>query len=342
MARNAVVNVGVIGLGFIGRIHVNAYQAAEADGACRLTAVCDSDPARRAGGATTGGNLETNAVAARLFDERAVRACISAEEVLADPDVHAVSICTHTDTHVDLAIRALQAGKHVLVEKPVAIRSRDVQRLIEARDALRLQRGAAPLCMPAMCMRFWPGWSWLKACIAERRFGAVRSAVFQRLASMPAWSPFYADRARSGGALFDLHIHDADFVRWCFGEPDSLVSAGTIDHVSTLYCFTGGPPHVLAEGGWDHAPGFPFRMRYVVVFEQATADFDLSREQPLMLSREGRSEAVALESASGYEQQVRAFVAAVAAGATDGPVTLADALSVTKLLELEAKSIGGA
>ena len=102
----------------------------------------------------------------------------------------------------------------------------------------------------------------------DGNFGAVRSASFQRLTSRPVWSPeFYGDYGRSGGALIDLHIHDTDFVRWCFGEPDSVDTAGGLDHMTTLYRYPSGPSHVVAEGGWDPTPGFEFRMRFVVVFE---------------------------------------------------------------------------
>jgi predicted dehydrogenase len=119
-----------------------------------------------------------------------------------------VSICTPTDSHIELAMTALAAGRHVLVEKPVALRSAEVARLAQA---------AAPagrVCMPAMCMRFWPGWEWLKERIEAGEFGRVRSATFQRVGAPPDWSAFYGDYARSGGPLHDLHIHDADFIRF--------------------------------------------------------------------------------------------------------------------------------
>ena len=135
---------------------------------------------------------------------------------------------------------------------------------------------AETLCMPAMCVRFWPGWSWLRERVVDGSLGAVRSAVFRRLGTRPGWAKFYADVERSGGALFDLHVHDTDFVQWCFGTPASLSSTGSLDHLTTLYRYPGGPPHVVVEGGWDHAPGFPFQMRYTVIFEHATADFDLA------------------------------------------------------------------
>ena len=123
-----------------------------------------------------------------------------------------------------------------------------------------------------------PGWHEVRATVRDARYGAVRSASFQRLGSMPAWSrDFYADRKKSGGALVDLHIHDADFIRWCFGPPDGVTSAGTVNHLTALYRYSGGPAHVAAEGGWDHTPGFGFQMRYIVVFERATAEFLAAR-----------------------------------------------------------------
>jgi hypothetical protein len=59
-----------------------------------------------------------------------------------------VSICTYTDSHVELALMALARGKHVLVEKPVSLCSSEVARLVVA------ARNSGLICMPAMCMRF--------------------------------------------------------------------------------------------------------------------------------------------------------------------------------------------
>jgi predicted dehydrogenase len=334
-ARGArAIGVGVIGLGYMGRVHVEAYAAARAAGfANRLAAVCDADAERRSGRAAAAGNIAAVAGIAALFDPAATRAYAKPEELLADREVELVSICTPTDTHVDLAIAALAAGKHVLVEKPLALRARDVERLAAA------AREAATLCMPAMCMRFWPGWSWLKERIDERALGRVRSAVFRRLASRPAWSPFYADAARSGGALFDLHVHDADFVRWCFGPPATVASTGTTDHVTTLYRYPDGPAHVVAEGGWDHATGFAFRMGYTVVFDQATADYDFTREPRLVVARGGRAEPVALEDATGWQLEVRHLLDAIRSGRRELPATVDEAVGLTRMLAAEGRSL---
>jgi len=327
------IGIGVIGLGFMGRTHLVAWKEAERAGLSgKLVAIADGERARLDGRSQMTGNLATGASEV-LFDPQALFSTTAARELLARPEVQAVSICTPTDTHVELALAALEAGKHVLVEKPVALRSSDVARLADA------ARAARTLCMPAHCMRFWPGWDWLQSRVVDGSLGKVQSAVFQRLGTRPLWSSFYADYARTGGALVDLHIHDADFVRWLFGEPSEVSSTGSLDHVTTLYRYPAGPEHVVAEGGWNHDAGFQFRMRYVVVFEHATADFEFGRTPPLLLAHAGRAEAVPIAATSAYELQVQHFLGAITSGSRELRASVDDALGVARLLEAERESL---
>ena len=330
------VNVGILGLGFMGQTHLGAYRAAHERGfENRLTAICDADPQRRTGRSAAGGNIGAKDEGVDLFDPAEVRAYAEPAELFADPEVELISICTHTDTHVDLAIQALEVGKHVLVEKPVATTAAPVERLAAA------AREASTLCMPAHCIRFWPGGDWLRDRIVGKTYGAVRSAVFRRLASKPAWAPdFYRDSARTGGALVDLHIHDADFIRWCFGAPESVTAAGNLDHLTALYHYPDGPSHVVAEGGWDHTPGFQFQMRYIVVFEEATAEFDLSHDPVLTLSRGGESEAVELPEGDGYTGEVCHLLERIVAGSGDLRCTVDDAVALARMLEEERAQVG--
>ncbi|MCA9281742.1 MAG: Gfo/Idh/MocA family oxidoreductase [Phycisphaeraceae bacterium] len=330
------VGVGVIGLGFMGATHVRAYASANAAGfANRLVAVADGNAERLAGSAPVRGNLGSD-TGERLFDPSRVRGSHDPMGVIECPDVQLISICTPTDSHAELAIAAMERGKHVLIEKPVAISTAEVERVRDA--AVR----SGVLCMPAMCMRFWPGWTWLKRKVSDRSLGRVRSAVFTRLGTRPGWSDFYADDARCGGALFDLHIHDADIVRYLFGMPDEVVSVGTRAHVTTMYRYgrgSDGPVHVVAEGGWDNAEGFGFRMRYRVVFEEATAEFDLARSPRLMVSRDGRCEPVETDDTlTGYDGEIRAAVDAVEHG-RPSPVDIRDTVGVTRLLGHELESL---
>jgi len=322
------ISIGVIGLGLMGRTHIEAYRAAARSGnPCRLVAVTDPNAQRSTGHIPVEGNLQGSAGSELLFDPRAVRTGTDASTVLDDRQVELVSICTPTDTHVELARRALRAGKHVLLEKPVSLDPREIDALaIEAERANRI-------CMPAMCMRFWPGWSWLREAVLDGRYGAVHSAVFQRCASRPTWNPgFYGDSKRSGGALFDLHVHDADLAHWLFGAPDSVVATGTCDHVTALYRYANGPRHVVLEGGWDHAAGFPFRMRFVVAFERATAEFDLRRTPSLEISIDGRIESPSLGDLKGYDGEVRALLDAVRSGDARALPTLSESATVTRAI----------
>ena len=326
------VTVGIIGLGFMGATHLQAYEQANRDGfPNRLVAVADADPDRRRGIASGAGNMEV--ASGKLFDPWSVGAYEDPLEMLQKEDVQLVSICTPTSTHVDLAIAALRAGKHVLLEKPVALTAAEVERLVES------ARGLDRLCMPAMCQRFWPGWSWLKEQIDQGTFGPVHSAVFRRLGSRPGWASFYQSADESGGALFDLHIHDADFIRFCFGEPDSVTSTGSLDHVTTLYRFQGAPEHVVAEGGWDHTAGFPFRMSFTVVFEEATADFDLGRDPELLLFKDGEGVPVEVSSLNGYDGEVRHLLQAISDGQARVEPTLEETVGLIRMLEQERASL---
>src|SRR6185312_6951736 len=124
-----------------------------------------------------------------------------------------------------------------------------------AADALALAEAAersAGFSMCAMCMRFWPAWVWLKEQIDAGTYGKTLGASFRRLATHPSSRGFYTDGAACGGAVLDLHIHDTDFIRYCFGMPQSVSTVGyqsvtsELDHVATQYKYANGPM-VVAE-----------------------------------------------------------------------------------------------
>lgn len=308
------LGVGIIGAGFMGRTHAAAYLVARETG------------------------LPVSLLAATGHEETAFP---GSPQIVSDPhsllsrdDIRAVSICTFTDSHVELALAALAAGKHVLLEKPVALRQSEVERLAVA------ARSSGLICMPAMCMRFWPGWPWLRERVRAGSFGEVLSAEFTRLSARPSWSvAFYGDVRRSGGALVDLHIHDVDFIRWCFGDPSLVTSAGSRDDVRTVYHFPGGPPAVSARGAWLPDPATSFTMRYKVRFEEAEVRFDHGDSSPLRVLRGGASEPVPLQPASAYDGEVRHFVELVLGRTTQPIATLDEAVAVAGILEAEECSL---
>lgn len=333
----APLRAAVVGLGFMGQTHARAYlEAAKAGLPVRLAALCDADPSRLTPTASAAGNLG-NAVGEPLYDPASTRTYTDLDALLVSDDIDLVSLCTHTHTHIDFAIRLLEAGKHVIIEKPVALTLAEVERLLPVAHEAE-SRGI--LCMPAMCVRYWPGWSWLREAIASRSFGSVRSAAFTRLGSTPGWADaFYKDPAKSGGAILDLHIHDTDFVHFCFGPPAEVVSTGSHEHITTLYRFADGPHHITAEGCWDRHPKAPFAMRYRVDFELASAEFDMNAPSPLMLYTDSGAEPLQLPASTGWELAIHAFVRSLSQGDTRPPITVDDAATVMRTIEAERASL---
>ncbi len=326
------IRIGVIGLGFMGSTHARCYQSATAAGLpCRLAGVADRSPDRLTGLASVTGNIATGAPD-RLFDPAQVRTFTDPLALIADPGIDAVSICTHTRTHVDLAIAALRAGKHVLVEKPLSLEITDAQRLHPvAAQHPRL------VCMPAMVMRFWPGWPLVRDAIRTGIHGSLRTLTLTRRGSTPPWSPdFYQNADESGAALFDLHVHDADFILWCLGTPTSVTSTGDYRHVTTLYRYP-DVPHVVAEGGTDHDPAYGFHIRLTAVFERATIDFDLGRTPNLILCQNGVRQDLPAPPEGPFDLEIRGFIDAIQSGTQ--PIPIGDAVAAIRLLHAERSSL---
>ncbi len=327
---NKKVKVAVVGLGFMGVTHLRAYQDISR---ARIVAVCGR---RRlpGNGVLSGvrGNIKDSA-SLQLGPQ--VKVYIEFAEMLADPDVDVVDICTPTPLHPMQAIAALEAGKHVLCEKPMASTS------AAARKVLRVAESSGKFFMPAMCMRFWPGWAWLKEAVAEKTFGQVLAAEFRRISAKPAWS---RAGSHSGGALFDLHIHDTDFVNFLFGAPESVFSTGVhdshgnVDHVVTQYFFPKGPT-VQAQGSWLLQQGF--NMGYTLYCEHATVDFDFTRgEDALQITQAGKkTRQLRLRAADGYAAEIGYFVDCVARGVRPNVVTARDGVTALAICEAEAKSV---
>jgi len=327
-----MVRVGVIGLGMMGLTHLDVYSKRKD---ARVVALSDADPDRLSGKVRAAGNIEGQAQGG--FDFGSVRKYAEGKALIADRDVDLVDICLPTPLHKDFVLVALAAGKHVLVEKPLARTAADAAAMAEA------ARKAKGFAMCALCMRFWPGWTWLKDAIAEGTYGKVRSAWFRRVATHPG-GPYYSNGKASGGAILDLHIHDADFVQHCFGMPRSVFArgyaavSGEVDHLVALYSFD-GVPLVAAEGGWAMAPGFPFTMQYAVNFERATATYDLASKQPLKLSAGGKEEAVPVDPGMGYEREIDYFLGCLGRGARPELATIESAAASVRIVEAEAESI---
>lgn len=326
------IRVGIVGMGFMGLTHLDAYT--KQDGV-EVVALADRDTDRLSGKTKAGGNIEGAAEGG--FDFSKAKQYTDADELFADPDVDAVDICLPTPAHVPFGLKAIASGKHVLIEKPLARNYADAMKLVEAAEA------SDKVVMPAMCMRFWPGWTWLKKAVDEQTYGKVLGATFRRVASHPKGG-FYADGAANGGAALDLHIHDSDFIQHLFGMPKAVNSVGysnktdEVDHIITHYQ-TDQAAMVSAEGAWAMADGFAFRMQFIVNFEHATATFSSDADPAMMLAQDGENTPIELDPGMGYDHEIGYFLACIRAGKRPETVTMRDAANAVRLVEAEVQSV---
>ena len=332
-----MLNIGIVGLGFMAASHIRAYRQVPEG---RVAALCNPSGRHLDGDFTNvAGNV--GATDPVKLDMAGVKATRVFSDLLGDTEIQVIDICAPTRAHEELAVAALEAGKHVLCEKPLARTVESARRMVEA------SRRARGLFMPAMCLRFWPEWAWLKEAISSGRYGKVLAARFRRVDEPPGWGRnTFFNGADSGGGLFDLHVHDTDFVQYCFGRPDSVFSTGyskftgAVDHVVTQYQFGSGAI-VHAEGSWAMAPGFGFNMSFTVNFERATADYDLSRgKDTLRLAAEGKpAEVVRCEGDDAYVGELRHFLESIRNSNPPSVVTAEDGLISVEICAAEEQSV---
>lgn len=333
-----MINVGIVGLGFMAAMHIRAYRRIEG---VQVKAICDKDT-RRLNGDFSGvsGNLGVQDPV--RLDMSTVAAYSEFEEMIGRPEIDLIDVCTPTASHVVLATAALQAGKHVLCEKPMARNSEQARQIVAAAE------DAKGFFMPSMCMRFWPEWAWLREQIHGGAYGRLLSLRISRLSEPPGWGQeVYLNGKVSGGALFDLHVHDVDFIQYCCGRPKAVFSSGfskvsgAIDHVLTQYEVHGGAV-VSAEGSWAMTSGFGFQMTYLALFERATAEFDSRRgESPLRLCEAGKEPVFKRCDGppDGYVGELQHMVEAIQNQTPPSVVTASDGLSAVQTCEAEEQSI---
>ncbi len=331
-----MINIGIIGLGFMAAAHVKAYRKLPA---ARIAAVGNPSGRNLDGDlSNVGGNVGSNEPL--RLDMSQIKAYRDINELFRDPNIDLIDICTPTFSHPSLALGALKTGKHVICEKPLARTSQLAQAIAYAAES------AKGFFMPAMCMRFWPEWAWLKKAIDEKTYGKVLAARFRRVAEPPAWGQKnFFNGELSGGGLLDLHIHDTDFVQFCFGRPKSVYStgyskfSGAIDHVVTQYQVASGAS-VYAEGGWTMTAGFGFNMAYTVNFERATADYDVARGADALRLFESNQapRTIRVEGEDGYLCELRYLLECIQADKRPSIVTARDGQGAVEICEAEEKS----
>ena len=278
------MKIGVIGLGFMGATHVDAFS--KIDGV-QVAAVCTRDARAAAGDFRhIGGNLGRNA---GVHDFSQVRNYEDWRELISDPSLDAIDICLPTDLHAPVSVMALQTGKHVLCEKPMALNFADCEGMIAA------AREANRVLMIGHVLRFWPEYLYLQKFVQGGQYGPIQSATFSRATGLPDWSRWLPNESKSGGAVLDLLIHDIDQALHLFGAPPRI-SGRTLHYPKGL--------DVNIEGGWL-PPGTPFSSGFRVKTEKA--ELALTPEG-LILNHDGQQQKIDVAGPDAYQAELAYFV----------------------------------
>ncbi|HWZ31114.1 MAG TPA: Gfo/Idh/MocA family oxidoreductase [Bryobacteraceae bacterium] len=296
------MRLAVAGLGFMGSVHLKAIRSVPE---VTLAALVSRDESKLAGDLShAGGNV---AGSGERFDFSGVRKYRNLESALADPEIDAIDICLPTDLHEQAAIQSLRAGKHVLLEKPMAPTTAACERILdEARNANRV-------FMVAQVLRFFPAYRALIDAVPT--LGAIRSATLRRRCARPEWADWQSDPRRSGGAVLDLLIHDIDMALLLFGPPDAITATGReerdIDIVSADLLY-GARFTVQIVGGW-HPGKFPLTMKYRAIGADGSIEYDFNRYPP-RICRAGVQATLPFEDRNGYAEEIAYFARCVRSG----------------------------
>jgi len=313
----------------MGLTHLKAYKRMQG---IEIGAVSCADPKVLAGDLSSiQGNLD---VAGEAVDFSSAEKYADAFDCVRDAKVDAVDICLPTAMHAPVALAALRAGKHVLVEKPMALNGAECDELIAAAES------AGKVLMSAQVLRFFPAYVPLIDAVHSGKLGEPRHALFRRRCAAPGWSLWLTNKSASGGGVFDLLIHDMDMALACFGMPQSVSASGHEDlsaglDMMTAQLYYASGLTVTITGGWHLPSAYPFSMEDTVVGQNGVMEYS-SAGRPTHFFGRGVDNEVELSSLDGYQAEIEYFVECCRTGAKPErctPQSSAAAVKLARLLE---------
>jgi predicted dehydrogenase len=310
-----MVRIGLVGVGFMGMIH---YLAAAKLRGARVTAICTRDPKKLAG--DWRGIRGNFGPAGTRMDLGKIKRYERFEDLCADPDIDLLDICTPTHLHPDMARTALRAGKHVLVEKAIALTRKDADAMLQA--ATKANR----LLMVAHVLPFIPEFAFAAEVIRAGTYGRLLGGHFKRVIAQPDWSAEIGDASKTGGPAVDLHIHDTHFIRLIAGLPRKVFSTGTVTDGNTvtylttqyLYDSADHAPALSCSSGALAKKGREFVHGYELYLEKATLLYESGTQPLTVLTEDGKSKQPKLkgsaEATAAFTVEIQAAVDGVLAG----------------------------
>lgn len=320
----AELTVGLLGAGMIAGVHAHAYR--ESPGV-RLVAVADPVPGK----------------AERIADQYGAKVVPDLDALL-ELGVDVVDICTPPTAHADATIAALEAGRHVLCEKPITRTMDEARRVLAAADA------APGVLSIGQVARYGPDHRTARDLAVSGEIGQVRMITHSTTTSLPGWSEagWLADPATSGGPLLDQAVHSFDYARWVIGSPAVRVHCMAADSgagpatytLATVRYANGAIAHI--ECSWAHPASRGFKLRAEIVGTEGRLGWDYDHLMGGVLhAREGDTEWWDVLGDREFTRELSAFFEACRAGGP-APVPAVEATESlrTALAALESARTG--
>ena len=221
------LNLGIIGLGLMARYHLSGWQASQRTEVVALSDI-DSDVL-----------LEWKEICPTST------LSVEPEDLLSNPDIDVIDICTPNASHAPLAIAALKAGKHVICEKPLAAKPEEIREIIKARDESGKQ------LMVAHHFRFKGISQAMKKEIDTGTLGEIYHARcwMLRRNALRASPTFIHNELSGGGPCVDIGVHILDLALWMMGSPKPAAVSGVAP--------TALAHHKGAFSSWDNNKPIP-------------------------------------------------------------------------------------
>lgn len=292
------LKAGLVGYGGLGHVHAGSLVIFDD---IDFTCVCDIDPEK-----FVQEKSEINfEVKKEKLDINTVNTYESFDEMLEKEELDILVSALPTDLHADYAIKALNKGINVFSEKPMTLSRELCQQMIDAKNK------SGKELMIGQCVRFWGEYEYLKKCIENGRYGKLWTIIMDRSGQYPG-SEWYLDGKRSKGALWDLHVHDLDWVNYVFGPNPDFMSAvglvgitGMVDDTNVQMKY--GDAVITMRGTWmNHSP---FACYFKANFENASLEYKNDWGEIRVTDKDGiTKETIKIEDKGAYVNEMRYFV----------------------------------
>lgn len=265
-----MVRVGIVGIGFMGWIHQLAYRRTKQ---ATFSAFCSSDAKKRNGDwrgiqgnfGPPGEQISLDGI--EVFE--------TFEQMVRSPNIDVIDICLPPHMHAQAAKLALENGKDVLCEKPLALHPEDCRQIMDL--AAKNNR----IVLAAHVLPYMGAFAYATQLVANKTYGSPIGGYFKRIISDPTWIPDFYDPNVVGGPLVDLHVHDLHWIQHLFGRPKSVRAVGRMKgsvakFVHVVYDFGDQNMAVASSSGVIDGPGRPFTHGFELHLERATLQHEFA------------------------------------------------------------------